>query len=419
MPAGPDWERVRRRLGQDWAGRVLDAVRSDEAYWRDRVHAPGPETETAWTHFYFCDDDGTRLTFDPATPSEHRCSCCGRVYRGGKWDGAWRTQMHTHVAAQSQRYALIARLSDDPEQVVPAVEAVAGIVEQYGNDYARYQRHGEHAGTGKVQPQSLDEAVWLITVLRSVRWTEDLLAPATLRAAEQLAAQAVELLRPQVSKIHNIHCWLLAAGRPGRMRCAAARRGAARVHRRLRVRCDQPATPRVPGRRHLVRDQPDLPLLHRRGAAVLVRGGRDSSTGRRRVDPCSRDLLPGRAGLFRRWASGLRRLLADPVAVRLRRAGRGRVRIASCAGDRSGSLLLLVRPDTGGALDRCQPARACGCAVGSRAGNRRGPGLRTGRARGRAWPPADLERLARRGHRRHPEARTPDRAAVRPGRRRS
>lgn len=119
--------------------------------------------------------------------------------------------MHTHVAAQSQRYALIARLSDDAEQVAHAVAAVATIVDQYGNAYARYQRHGEHAGIGKVQPQSLDEAVWLITVLRSVRWTEDLLPAATLRSAEQLAAQAVELLGPQVSMIHNIHCWLLAA----------------------------------------------------------------------------------------------------------------------------------------------------------------------------------------------------------------
>lgn len=93
--------------------------------------------------------------------------------------------MHTHVAAQSQRYALIARLSDYPEQVAHAMAAVAAIVEQYGNAYASYRRHGEHAGIGKVQPQSLDEAVWLITVLRSVRWTEELLAPATLRAAER------------------------------------------------------------------------------------------------------------------------------------------------------------------------------------------------------------------------------------------
>lgn len=202
---------MRNRRGQGWADRIFDAVLADESYWRHRTHIPGPESETAWTHFYFCDDDGTRLAFDPAMPSEHRCPRCDRLYRGGKWDGAWRTQMHTYVADQSQRYALIARLSDDQEQSAHAVAAVAAIVEQYGNDYAGYRRHGEHAGIGKVQPQSLSEAIWLITVLRSVRWTEELLPRATLAAAERLAAQAVDLLRPQVSMIHNIHCWLLAA----------------------------------------------------------------------------------------------------------------------------------------------------------------------------------------------------------------
>ena len=211
LPPMPDWERIRRRTEQDWAARIRIAIADDAAHWRDRISIPGPEAETAWTHFYFCDDDGARLIFDTDLPTQHRCSHCGRVYDDDHRNGAWRTQLHNLVAAQTQRYALLARTTDDLAEAARSVADLAAIIDQYADSYRQYRRHGEHAGIGQVMPQCLDEAIWLITLLRSVRWAEELLPATTVANAGRLAAQAVELLRPQVSMIHNIHCWMLAA----------------------------------------------------------------------------------------------------------------------------------------------------------------------------------------------------------------
>jgi hypothetical protein len=211
----PDWLRVHHRLADHaWAGRVVSEIKADAEYWRSRLQVPPPTEQTAWTHHYFCDTDGTRLTFDPADPAHHRCGTCGRVYAGGVKDGAWRTHMHNAVAAQVQRDAILVRTAGAcgavGEQDKAAAE-ISDIIERYSRDYLQYEPHGQNVGTGRVQPQCLDEAIWALTLLRSVRWAASELPAATLEAARSLAAEVAELLRPQVSLIHNIHCWMLAA----------------------------------------------------------------------------------------------------------------------------------------------------------------------------------------------------------------
>ena len=211
-PIVPDWGAVRRRIGDhSWAAAIIDSVASDAAYWRSRLRIPGPGSDSAWTHHYFCDDDGERLTFDPARPDDHRCARCGRRYRDDLKDGAWRTIMHNAVAAQVQRDALIIRLRDDQAAVQAALTELGMIIDHYGNRYREYREHGSHVGIGRVLPQNLDESIWVIGLLRSVRWVEDKLPADTIAAAWQLARGAAELLRPQVGMIHNIHCWMLAA----------------------------------------------------------------------------------------------------------------------------------------------------------------------------------------------------------------
>jgi hypothetical protein len=213
----PDWLRVRDRLAnQAWAGRVVSEIKADAEYWRSRLQVPPPTEQTAWTHHYFCDTDGTRLTFDPADPAHHRCSTCGQMYAGGVKDGAWRTHMHNAVAAQVQRDAILVRTASacrvvgEQDKAAAAAE-ISDLIRRYSRDYLQYEPHGQNVGTGRVQPQCLDEAIWALTLLRSVRWAASELPAATLEAARALAAEVAELLRPQVSLIHNIHCWMLAA----------------------------------------------------------------------------------------------------------------------------------------------------------------------------------------------------------------
>ncbi|MBB3728049.1 heparinase II/III domain-containing protein [Nonomuraea dietziae] len=204
----PDWQGIRRRVAtRPWAANVLAAIGSDFTRWTDDLVIPGPDRPSAWTHHYFCDADGAPLRFDPAAPASHACTRCGRAYTGEPWDGAWRTTMHNAAAAQAQRAALLVRLADDHR----AAEELERIAAAYAGDYLSYDIHGVNAGRGRVHPQSLDEAVWAVCLLRALRWADDALTPATSTAADAMARAIADLLRPQVGMVHNIHCWLLAA----------------------------------------------------------------------------------------------------------------------------------------------------------------------------------------------------------------
>lgn len=208
----PDWDRVRRRIDeQPWAGKIISAVNDEAEECRQQLRIPGPERQSAWTHFYYCDDDGERLTFDPQRPTEHRCPTCDRVYTGEPKDGAWRTLMHNGAAAQAQRDALIMNTANGSGRAAAARDELQLIITGYGEHYAEYELHGKQVGIGRVLPQCLDEAIWGIGLLRATRWVAGQLDDRTLAAADRLAHGLAELLRPQVGAIHNIHCWMLAA----------------------------------------------------------------------------------------------------------------------------------------------------------------------------------------------------------------
>ncbi|SDS35565.1 Heparinase II/III-like protein [Microlunatus soli] len=208
----PDWDLVRRRVEQQtWATKIISTVHDETEEWRRQLRIPGPERQSAWTHFYYCDDDGERLTFDPRQPNEHRCPACDRVYSGDPKDGSWRTLMHNQAAAQAQRDAVIMRVAPGTDQAAAARAELEMIITGYGEHYTEYVEHGGHAGIGKVLPQCLDEAIWAIGLLRATRWTADQLDGRALAAADLLARGVNDLLQPQVGAIHNIHCWMLAA----------------------------------------------------------------------------------------------------------------------------------------------------------------------------------------------------------------
>ncbi|MFC7099428.1 hypothetical protein ACFQQB_02395 [Nonomuraea rubra] len=185
------------------------------------------------------------------------------MYAGEPWDGAWRARTHDALAAQAQRAALLLHVNPALSGSGPSGPAPSGsglsdpgpsgsglsdpgssgsgapgpgssgsgafgggsgaslpevaaaeldrILSAYARDYLAYAPHGQAAGTGRVQPQSLDEAVWAVGLLRAARWAGDALAPETARAVDGLAGAVADLLRPQVGAVHNIHCWLLAA----------------------------------------------------------------------------------------------------------------------------------------------------------------------------------------------------------------
>lgn len=213
-----DWAQVCSKVEHcDWAKAIVERCRVDFEFWTSALVLPRPDQESEWTHHYFC-EDGTRLEFKVGHPHVHRCSKCGREYSGYPWEGAWYTQMNGLALAQMERSALLYHLN--PHKGGPYLSELLKIVQHYASQYPQFQVHGVNAGKGRIQPQSLDEAVWINGYFHALRIAgldrdcelfsehRDLLV-----AIDQLATLGIELLQPQLEPhaLHNIHCWMLAA----------------------------------------------------------------------------------------------------------------------------------------------------------------------------------------------------------------
>ena len=70
--------------GQKLTARLRRTVDQFKAVFED-----DPSIESGWGHVYFCSRCGTFLTFDPASPHVHRCSCCGHTETAPEYDASW------------------------------------------------------------------------------------------------------------------------------------------------------------------------------------------------------------------------------------------------------------------------------------------------------------------------------------------
>ncbi|SDU11752.1 Alginate lyase [Verrucomicrobium sp. GAS474] len=210
-PFTPDWDEVARKARKEpWARDVVRSLEEEMLSWREKLVIPPPSQPTAWAHHYFCDETGEPLVWKPDSPRRHLCAKNGRLYSGEPYDGAWRLIMHAANGAQIERCAILLRLGVQTEIAGAEIERIAGT---YVDTYLSYEVHGSAPSMGRLMPQSLDEAIWIITLLRSLRWSGlvsgwDERRRAALR---ETVRAVVDLLRPQIAWIHNIHCWLLAA----------------------------------------------------------------------------------------------------------------------------------------------------------------------------------------------------------------
>ena len=210
---GPlDWDLIRLKGSREpWAAALIKGL--DEAFHQREKDWPGnpPKEQSEWTHHFYCDHDAVRLKFDIGKPAEHVCPQCGAVYTGEPWDGAWRSLVHSSLVSNLERAAILARVTSDPARYVACLRR---IILFYAENYADYPVHGAHAGKGRIMSQCLDEAIILISIGRNLAWGKGAgwFSEGELDfIAEKLFRPAVDLLKPQISKIHNIHAWMQSA----------------------------------------------------------------------------------------------------------------------------------------------------------------------------------------------------------------
>lgn len=131
-----------------------DAVEAAKITFAIRSHEQGE-----WMHYYYCDEDGARLTFEWLEPHLHRCPTCGKERQSELLDGVWTSFAHSQIGRAVYHIALLYTIEPDAERLA----FVKSYLMAYADHYDTYVIHGHipYNGPGKLFAQTLDEAHWI------------------------------------------------------------------------------------------------------------------------------------------------------------------------------------------------------------------------------------------------------------------
>jgi hypothetical protein len=201
-----DLEAVHRKAQKyGWARAALDRLLADAERARRRP-LQVPDRGGQWPHWYSCKIDGAPLR--TVSPTEHRCSACGTVYRGDPYDSVVVGRTHSENSRALRDLGLAYRLTGRQEFARRAGEILTG----YAGKYLKYPRHDingeDNVRGGRIGAQTLDESTWLIPVAWGYSLVRDSLPEEGRQRIETgLLAPAAEEIREHRMGIHNIQCW--------------------------------------------------------------------------------------------------------------------------------------------------------------------------------------------------------------------
>jgi hypothetical protein len=177
-----------------------------------------PPRGSSWGHWYVCPTHGAKLTTGKRIGPwqwEHICPVGHEVLKGDPsrpdrdFDGCVLGHVHDRYASEVQAAGILYQVTRDARYAKRARE----ILLAYADRYLSYPLHttgrGEKQGGGRIGPQTLDEAVWLIPAAQGADLIWDTLSEAdrqTLSGKLFLPA-ARDVILPHHMPIHNIQCW--------------------------------------------------------------------------------------------------------------------------------------------------------------------------------------------------------------------
>jgi hypothetical protein len=168
IAAGGDLSQLRSRLAER-AQPILDRM------------PPVPAAKAVLTaDGGVCPEDGTRLEFDPWSPTEHRCPRCGRSFRGERHDAAWAHYQHLWLAERAAHLAMLGVLDGRPDAVGRANQ----LLSSYRN-YSEFPNRDNVLGPSRLFFSTYLESIWLGNYLA---------AAFLLREAGQLSDETAEIV---------------------------------------------------------------------------------------------------------------------------------------------------------------------------------------------------------------------------------
>lgn len=167
-----------------------------------------PDDGGTWTEGYRCPDHGVYL--EMVTLHAHRCPTDGNIWTGQEFDSALATFLHFEAGHQAAVQSLAYMLTEDARYAQRVREILVG----YAQKYPGYPLHDADGNPslrgGKAFGQTLDEAGWLIDLVRAydlLRGTSTLSALESKQFEENVIRQAVPVLQGNPFGIHNIQNW--------------------------------------------------------------------------------------------------------------------------------------------------------------------------------------------------------------------
>lgn len=196
---------------------MLEAMQREVAEFAAGFH-DDPRLLSGWGHGYFCDDDGGRLIYDKASPLEHKCSLCGKVYTDFIYSTQFITMYRNEAVETAVKAAVLYQITRKQEYL----DVIRKIIGFYAEHYKYFGIHAKDklncsptvdvGGAGRMMPQGLNEAIVAIRFINALEMVKDELDPAWLaQLRRELFEPIYELLLPQKMHIHNIPIWLNSA----------------------------------------------------------------------------------------------------------------------------------------------------------------------------------------------------------------
>ncbi len=201
----PEWATQWKALQASYEGSMTAAIEL-------------PPRGSNWYHWYVCPKHGVRLTTGKKTGAwqwEHVCPTDNEVIRSDAsrpqtdFDGFALAGIHSRYAAAVRDGGVLYQVTRDPKYARRVREILLAYAAKY-LDYPLHTIKAEAAiGGGRVGPQTLDEAVWLIPMAQGADLVWDTLSDADRHAiGDKLFLPAArDVILPHKMGVHNIQCW--------------------------------------------------------------------------------------------------------------------------------------------------------------------------------------------------------------------
>ncbi len=155
-----------------------------------------------------CPEDGSRLGFDPWSPSTHRCPHCGEQFTGERHDRAWAHYQHLWLAERAAHLATVAVFAGHDS----AAKRANQLLQAY-RGYLDYPNRDNVLGPSRLFFSTYLESIWIGNYLAAAMLLREggLLEETTAEVVALVADEAANLIGEFDEGLSNRQTWHNAA----------------------------------------------------------------------------------------------------------------------------------------------------------------------------------------------------------------